>query len=197
MIKILKPKQVAEILNVTVKTLQNWDNEGILIAKRNCKNRRYYTQDQINSLINNKDESGDIVIYSRVSSRNQKDDLINQIEFLKQYCNSKGYNITKIIQDIGSGLNYNRKNWNDLLFDVSQSKIKKIIISNKDRFIRFGFDWFRNYCEQFGCQIEVVNNEKTSPEQELIYDLISIIHVFSSKIYGLRKYKKIIRNELK
>ena len=76
MIKILKPKQVAEILNVTVRTLQNWDNEGILIAKRNCKNRRYYTQDQINNLINNKEEYGDIVIYSRVSSRNQKNDLV-------------------------------------------------------------------------------------------------------------------------
>ena len=85
------------------------------------------------------------------------------------------------------------KNWNALLVDVALSKVTKIIVSHKDRFIRFGFDWFRNYCEQYGCLIEVVNNEKTSPEQELIYDLISIIHVFSCRIYGLRKYKTMIK----
>ena len=74
-------------------------------------NRRYYTQDQINEVlnINNVPESGNIVIYARVSSRNQKDDLVNQIEYLKEYCNTKGYNIQNIITDIGSGLNYNRK----------------------------------------------------------------------------------------
>lgn len=195
--KILKPKQVAELLNVTVKTLQNWDKDGVLVAYRTPKNRRYYTLDQINNITKSTNSSGDVVIYARVSSRNQKNDLENQIEFLKNYCNSKGYNIERIITDIGSGLNYNRKNWNDLLTNVSLSKIKKIVISHKDRFIRFGFEWFRNYCEQYNCTIEVVNNEKTSPEQELIYDLISIIHVFSSKIYGLRKYKKEIRKELK
>ena len=116
--KILKPKQVAELLNVTVKTLQNWDKDGILVAYRTPKNRRYYTLEQINNITRSTNSSGDVVIYARVSSRNQKEDLENQIEFLKNYCNSKGYNIERIITDIGSGLNYNRKNWNDLLTDI-------------------------------------------------------------------------------
>lgn len=68
--------------------------------------------------------------------------------------------------------------------------IKTIIVAHKDRFIRFGYDWFERFLKSNGVEIIVVNNEKTSPEQELVNDLISIIHVFSCRIYGLRKYKK-------
>lgn len=68
-------------------------------------------------------------------------------------------------------------------------KISKIIISHKDRFIRFGYEWFESLCQSFRCDIEVVNNEKTSPEKEVVDDLISIIHCFSCRVYGLRKYK--------
>lgn len=76
-------------------------------------------------------------------------------------------------------------------------KISKIIVSHKDRFIRFGYDWFESLCKKFGCEIEVVNNEKTSPEQEVVDDLISIIHCFSCRVYGLRKYKTKIMKERK
>ena len=79
----------------------------------------------------------DTVIYARVSTRNQKDDLQNQVEFLKQFCNAKGMIVNQCIEDFGSGLNYNRKKWNNLLDEVMANKIKTIVISNKDRFIRF------------------------------------------------------------
>lgn len=71
--------------------------------------------------------------------------------------------------------------------------------AHKDRFVRFGFDWFYNYCLKFNCEIEIVNNEKLSPQEEMVQDLISIIHIFSCRIYGLRKYKKEINldNEIK
>ncbi len=97
-------------INVSVKTLQRWDREGILKAKRTPTNRRYYTYDQyleFKGLKNNVD--GKIVIYTRVSTNNQKDDLINQIEFLKDFANAKGIIVDEVIKDIGSGLNYNRK----------------------------------------------------------------------------------------
>ena len=74
-------------------------------------------------------------------------------------------------------------------------KVKKIVIAHKDRFVRFGFDWFNGFCNQFDCEIEIVNNEALSPQQELVQDLISIIHVFSCRIYGLRKYKKEIKSD--
>lgn len=191
--EILKPKDVAAILKVTTKTLIDWDKKGKLVAHRNVHDRRYYTRDQINAFLCIENRvSNDVVIYARVSNNNQKDDLKNQIEFLKQYANSKNYQINSILTDIGSGLNYERKNWNKLLIDIENYKISKVLVSFKDRFVRFGFSWFKSYCERFGCQIEVANEntEDKSPEEEMIEDLISIIHVFSCRVYGLRKYKK-------
>ena len=192
-----KPKDFAELLGISVKTLQRWDRDGVLKANRTPTDRRYYTYDQYLQFkgIQIKNDIRDVVIYSRVSTRNQKDDLKNQVEFLKQFCNSKGIIVNQCIEDFGSGLNYNRKKWNKLLEEVMDDKIKTIIISNKDRFIRFGFDWFEKVCEKFNTQIIVVNNDTLSPNEELVQDIISILHVFSCRLYGLRKYKNRIRED--
>lgn len=210
--KILKPKEVAEIFNVSVKTLQSWDNDKKLVAYRNkITNRRFYTQSQIDSILkdslninseidsSNNFKKENIALYSRVSNASQKDDLHNQIEFLKTFANSKGFIIEdiNIYTDIGSGLNFNRKNWNLLLDRVQNKEIDKIIIAHKDRFIRFGFDWFEKFVNKFGCEIVIVNNKSLSPSEEMIQDLISIIHVFSCRLYGLRKYKKTLVENLK
>ena len=138
---IYKPKDFAQMLNVSVKTLQRWDNENTLKAYRNPKGRRYYTHEQYLTFTGTSSKiDKKIVIYARVSTTNQKDDLKKQIKFLKEYANANKYIVSEIITDIGSGLNYNRKKWNDLINDCINQKIQTIIISNKDRFIRFGYD---------------------------------------------------------
>ena len=71
-----------------------------------------------------------------------------------------------------------------------EQKVKTIIVTNKDRFIRFGYDWFEKFCMKFNTTIVVVNNEELSPQEELVQDIVSILHVFSCRLYGLRKYKK-------
>ena len=192
-----KPKDFAELLGVSVKTLQRWDRDGILKANRTPTNRRYYTYDQYLQFkgIQTENDIRDTVIYARVSTRNQKDDLQNQVEFLKQFCNAKGMIVNQCIEDFGSGLNYNRKKWNKLLDEVMENKIKTIVISNKDRFIRFGYDWFEKFCEKFNTKIIIVNNETLSPNEELVQDIISILHVFSCRLYGFRKYKNQIKGD--
>ena len=192
-----KPKDFAELLGVSVKTLQRWDRDGILKANRTPTDRRYYTYDQYLQFkgIQTENDIRDTVIYARVSTRNQKDDLQNQVEFLKQFCNAKGIIVNQCIEDFGSGLNYNRKKWNRLLDEVMANKIKTIVISNKDRFIRFGYDWFEKFCEKFNTKIIIVNNETLSPNEELVQDIISILHVFSCRLYGLRKYKNQIKRD--
>ena len=192
-----KPKDFADLLGVSVKTLQRWDREGILKANRTPTDRRYYTYDQYLQFkgIQIENDIRDVVIYARVSTRNQKDDLQNQVEFLKQFCNAKGMIVNQCIEDFGSGLNYNRKNWNKLLDEVMENKIKTIVISNKDRFIRFGYEWFEKFCEKFNTKIIIVNNEALSPNEELVQDIISILHVFSCRLYGLRKYKNQIKGD--
>lgn len=125
-----------------------------LQAKRFCRTvRRYYTYDQYLQFkgINTNDDQRQVVIYTRVSTRNQKDDLQNQVAFLRQFCNAKGIIVDQCIEDYGSGLNYNRKKWNELLDEVMEQKIKTIIVTHKDRFIRFGYDWLyglRKYKKQ-------------------------------------------------
>ena len=192
-----KPKDFAELLGVSVKTLQRWDRDGILKANRTPTDRRYYTYDQYLQFkgIQTENDIRDTVIYARVSTRNQKDDLQNQVEFLKQFCNAKGIIVNQCVEDFGSGLNYNRKKWNRLLDEVMANKIKTIVISNKDRFIRFGYDWFEKFCEKFNTKIIIVNNETLSPNEELVQDIISILHVFSCRLYGLRKYKNQIKED--
>ena len=192
-----KPKEFAELLNVTVKTLQRWDREKTLVANRTPTNRRYYTYDQYLQFkgIGRDADSRKIVIYTRVSTRNQADDLENQVDFLQNYVNAKGLIVDEVIRDYGSGLNYNRKKWNQLLGEVMENKVKMIFVSHKDRFVRFGFDWFERFCNKFNVEIVVVKNDKLSPHEELVQDIVSILHVFSCRLYGLRKYKKQIEGD--
>ena len=192
-----KPKDFAELTGVSVKTLQRWDREGILEANRTPTDRRYYTYDQYLQFkgIKTKNDIRQVVIYARVSTKNQKDDLQNQVSFLRQFCNARGIIVDQCIEDYGSGLNYNRKKWNKLLDEVMEQKIKTIIITHKDRFIRFGYDWFEKFCMKFHTTIVIVNKEELSPQEELVQDIVSILPVFSSRLYGLRKYKKQIERD--
>ena len=192
-----KPKDFAELTGVSVKTLQRWDREGILEANRTPTDRRYYTYDQYLQFkgIKTQNDIRQVVIYARVSTKNQKDDLQNQVSFLRQFCNARGIIVDQCIEDYGSGLNYNRKKWNKLLDEVMEQKIKTIIITQKDRFIRFGYDWFEKFCMKFHTTIVIVNNEELSPPEELVQDIVSILHVFSCRLYGLRKYKKQIERD--
>lgn len=167
-ITIYKPKDFAELLGVSVKTLQRWDREGTLKANRTPTDRRYYTYDQYLQFkgINTENGNRQTVIYARVSTRNQKDDLQNQVTFLRQFCNAKGIIVDQYIEEYGSGLDYNRIKWNQLLDEVMEQKIKTIIVTHKDRFVRFGYDWFEKFCMKFNTTIVAVNNEGLSPQEE-------------------------------
>lgn len=192
-----KPGDFAELLGVSVKTLQCWDREGILKANRTPTDRRYYTYDQYLQFkgIKTEKDNRQTVIYARVSTRNQKEDLQNQVAFLRQFCNAKGMIVDQCIEEYGSGLNYNRKKWNQLLEEVMEQKVKTIVVTHQDRFIRFGYDWFERFCEKFHTTIVIVNNEELSPQEELVQDMLSILHVFSCRLYGLRKYKNQIKRD--
>ena len=192
-----KPKDFAELLNVSVKTLQRWDRDNILKAFRTPTDRRYYTYDQYLEFkgVSNNSNTKKKIIYTRVSTNNQKDDLRNQVKYLLDFANAKGIIIDEIIEDIGSRLNYNRKKWNKLIEHCMENKIDSIMITHKDRFIRFGYEWFERFLGKYNVKIIVVNNETLSPNEELVQDIISILHVFSCEIYGMRKYKKKIEED--
>ena len=190
--RIYKIGDAAKYIGYKPNTLQRWDREGKLKAHRTPTNRRYYTQEQLDSWLNStqKQNNGQMVAYARVSSNHQKKNLNNQLAFIREYAVAKGIILDQEISDIGSGLNYKRPKWNKLLKQVEQGKINTIFITYKDRFIRFGFDWFELFCKEHGTKIIVINNPDTSPETEIMQDLMAIVHVFSCRVYGLRKYQK-------
>ena len=199
--KQYKAGEFAKLLNVTVKTLQNWDKQGTLKAYRTPTNQRFYTEEQLNQVLNlssntQEKKQGLKIGYCRVSTQNQKNSLQNQEEYLRSYTNAKGVILDEVLTDIGSGITHNRKNFNRILELVEAGEISEIYVTYKDRFVRFGFDWFNNFCEKHGAKIIILNQSSTSPEQELVEDLLNIVTVFSARSHGLRTYKKQLEQNL-
>lgn len=195
--KRYKVGEFAKLLNVTVKTLQNWDKQGSLKAYRTPTNQRFYTEEQLNQILRLGNEKQGLKIgYCRVSTHNQKNSLEYQEEYLRSYTNAKGVILDEVLTDIGSGINYNRKNFNRILELVEDGEIAEIYVTYKDRFVRFGFEWFNNFCEKHGAKIIILNQPSTSPEQELAEDLLNIATVFSARNHDLRTYKKQLEQNL-
>jgi len=131
------------------------------------------------------------VIYARVSSADQREDLERQINYLMNYATAKGYKVVEVLQDIASGLNTQRKGLLKLFKLVVGRNIDVVLITYKDRFTRFGFEYLEEFFSTIGVRIEVVlGEEPKEATQELVEDLISIITSFAGKIYGMRSHKK-------
>lgn len=189
--RFFKVGEAAKYVGRSVRRMQELDRTGELIAHRTETGRRYYTQEQLDAWLGLTPSypQKKTVAYARVSSYQQKDGLQNQMNFIVQYANGAGLILDECISDIGSGMNYDRPKWNKLLKDVEAGLVGQIIVTYKDRFTRFGFEWYDRFCHDHGCEITVLNNPATSPDEEMTEDLISIIHVFSCRLYGLRRYK--------
>ncbi|AWI03437.1 IS607 family transposase [Clostridium drakei] len=191
----------AKAIGKTTKTLRNWDKVGTLKSIRVEQNGyRYYSQEQLNHFLGLKQENNlnkKVIGYCRVSSHKQKDDLERQIENVKTYMYAKGYQF-EIIQDIGSGINYNKKGLNQLIDLITNSEVEKVVILYKDRLLRFGFEIIENLCNKYGTTIEIIDNTEKTEEQELVEDLIQIVTVFSCRLQGKRanKVKKMIKELL-
>jgi putative resolvase len=195
MVATYSPKQFGRLIGRSVSTLQKWDRKGILKAHRSPTNRRYYTHDQYLVYRGLTAEAGGkVIVYARVSGAGQKPDLVNQVAALRDYCERHGVRPDEWIEEIGSGLNYQRTQFNRLTEEIELGQVRRLIIAHKDRLVRFGFEWFAAFCVRHGTELLIVNGDTLSPEQELVQDLLSIVHVFSARLYGLRSYRKVIRD---
>lgn len=184
----------AKSLGVSIQTLRNWDKEGKLKPTYVTENGyRYYSEDLLNKFRNiknvNKIKKKNI-LYARVSTKSQKDDLDRQVDNLKQYAYSKGYSF-EIITDIGSGINYKKEGLLKMINLVECGEVDRIIVLYKDRLIRFGYDLIEYICKLNDTKIEIVDNSTISKEQELTEDLVQIITVFANRLYGARSKKTI------
>ena len=188
-VKLYRTGEVAKKLGVSKMTVLRWIKSGKLKAHRIGKEYRV-PESEIKRILKGKIPDK-VVIYARVSSRDQKEDLERQIEYLKNYCSSKGYQVTKILTDISSSLNENRKGLKQLFKLVESGEVTKVVITYQDRLTRFGFKYLEQYFNSHGVEIEVIfDDEEKTPEKELVEDLLAIVTSFAGKLYGMRSHKK-------
>jgi predicted site-specific integrase-resolvase len=186
--RFVKIGKAAEILGVSVQTLRRWESSGFLLPDRKSEgSTRYYGLDK---LIGVKNSNSDLTIaYARVSSHDQKKDLSRQAELLSSYCISHGWNY-EIIQDLGSGMNYYKKGLKKLLDLILEQKIRRLVLTHKDRLLRFGAELIFALCQAREVEIVIINQgEEVSFEEELARGVLEIITVFSARLYGARSHK--------
>ncbi|SRR6266700_4947707 len=192
---VYSPKEFGKLIGRTTNTLQKWDREGKLKAHRSpTTNRRYYTHDQYlayRGLV--APEQGLTIVYTRVSGVAQKPDLANQIRALEIYCQQHTLRVDEWLFDIGSGLNYKRKQFNRLMELIELGQVRRLLIAHRDRLVRFGYEYFEAFCERHHTEIVIIDGETLSPEQELVRDLMAIVTVFSARLHGLRSYRQVLK----
>lgn len=197
MSRLLSIKQAANQLGVSVSTLRRWDETGVLVAQRTPKGHRRYDLSKINpNLTRNKvEQQRKTIAYARVSSHEQKPDLQRQIEILELYCSAQSWSF-EVISDLGSGMNYHKKGLKRLLDDILDNKIDRLVLTHKDRLLRFGAELVFALCEARQVEVVIINQgENLSFEEELAQDVLEIITVFSARLYGSpsKKNKKLIK----
>ncbi|NJS10873.1 MAG: IS607 family transposase [Microcoleus sp. CSU_2_2] len=187
MTRYVTPREACKLLSVSEKTLRNWDEAGRIKTLRTPTNQRRY---DIDSVLTDGIDRRITALYCRVSSAKQKPDLNRQVNYLQEI-----YPQGQVFKDIGGGLNFKRKSLLTLLGQVMSGAISQIVVCHQDRLCRFGCDLIKWICEQNDCQLVVLSRTDLSPETEMVEDILAIIHVFSCRLYGLRKYKATIKED--
>lgn len=187
----MKAKEVLKMYDITRVTLSRWVKSGRISYEKLPSGRYDYRFKNHNPLLVNGD-SREVVLYCRVSTSGQKDNLLRQVERLKSFASSKGHVVNHVYSEIASALNYNRKQYRKLYKDVVEGKIKTIISEYKDRLLRIGFDDFNELCKLHNVEIIIIDESlDKSKQKEIVDDMISIIHHFSDRMYSSRRNKKI------
>ena len=186
--------EFAKLLGVAVITLQRWDREGRLKALRTPSNRRLYTDEHLRQARGLPPQAGRLTIaYARVSSQAQKPDLENQVRVLEDFCAANGWAVDQWVKEVGGGLNFKRPKFLNLIDLLTLGRAGRVVVAHRDRLARFGYDLLEHLCKVNGCDLVVMNQESLSPEQEIVQDLLAIVHCFSARLYGLRNYRKALR----
>ena len=186
--------KAAEYLNVAKSTLRNWEAEGLITPLRTASNQRRYTKEMLDEVLQGnmkvaKPKKLLTIGYCRVSSSHQKEDLQRQKDVVSRYCEVNGYQF-KIIQDVGSGLNYKKKGLTELINMICKKQCERVVVNYQDRLVRFGFEMIETIRQANDVELVVINQtDNVDPNSELVEDVLSIITVFSAKRYGKRSHQ--------
>ncbi len=178
--------EAAKLLGVTVKTVRVWEKSGRFKSYREGNGHRRYV---IAELLGSKKGQALTIGYARVSAHDQKADLKRQEIVLESYCAGKGFDF-EIISDLGSGMNYQKKGLIRLIKLICSNQVERLVMTHKDRLLRFGSELIFSLCEHFGVEVIIINkSEESTFEEDLANDVLEIITVFSARLYGSRSHK--------
>lgn len=190
--KLVPIHQAAEALGVSAQTLRRWEREGRLLPdERTAGGRRRYDLARLRPEMfrAEADAKRRTIAYARVSSHDQKDDLERQKQVLELFCAQQGWTF-EVIADLGSGMNYHKKGLKRLLVAVIDGQVGRLVITHKDRLLRFGAELVFAICEAKGVEVVILNQgEDAAFEEDLAKDVLEIITVFSARLYGSRSRK--------
>ena len=181
------------MLGVSYSTLRRWDAEGKLVAERTPAGRRRYKVSDVatfNPLGIRADAlTRKTIAYARVSSHDQRADLARQVKVLEMYCAAHGWE-HEIVQDLGSGMNYRKKGLSSLLEQIIDDQVGRVVLTHKDRLLRFGAELVFAVCEAKHVEVVIINQgDDRSFEEELASDVLEIVTVFSARMYGARSHR--------
>lgn len=189
----MKSAKVLKVLKVTRQTLTKYVKNGEIRVETQPNGMYIYNDDDVYRKAGISAERTNAV-YARVSTAKQKKDLDNQAQSIIQYCNNNGIKIDKVFKDVASGMNFDRKQFRDMMNMVLDHKIDTIYITYKDRFSRISFDLFERLFMEYNCKIVVINanNEQgENEEKEIFEEIVSMLHCFSMRMYSRRRKKKL------
>ncbi|GAA1398211.1 IS607 family transposase [Catellatospora coxensis] len=179
-------------------TVRRWEREGRIAAKRTPAGQRYFDEADVLAVLRPGFGVSDraTVVYCRVSSPGQRDDLASQVAAMETFCLGAGIAVDEWVSEVGGGMDLRRKKFLAVMDRIEAGELVRLVVAHKDRLARFGFDYIEHVASRHGCEIVVANAESLSPQQELVEDLLAIVHTFSYRVYGLRRYEKTLKDEL-
>jgi excisionase family DNA binding protein len=191
--RLLKPREFCGIVGISYRTFKRWASEGRMRVVRTPTGRIRVPYSEVVKILGGKPGGGEVraVIYARVSSSDQRSDLERQVQYLTQYCSSRGYRVVDILSDVASDLKTDRRGLLKLFDYVVNRQVDVVVVTYRDRLARFGFEYLEHFFNQHGVRVEVAfSEEPRDAYQELVEDLIEIVTSFAGKLYGMRSHKK-------
>lgn len=181
--------RVADLLGVCINTLRLWHASGQLVPQhRTAGGHRRYSADAIATLTNKPKMIEKTIAYARVSTHDQKQDLITQKLRLEQECAARGFANTEVIADLGSGMNYKKQGLKRILKLLCKREISRLVVIRQDRLLRFGAELVFELCRACGCEVVIIDPRTTDPKQTIVDDVLAILTVFSARTNGMRSH---------
>jgi len=190
--RLLRPKEACQRLGISYPTLARWVKEGRIRAVRTAGGKYRIPESEVRRIAEGLPASKEVraVIYARVSP-SQRGDLEGQVQYLKQYCSSRGYRVVDVLSDIASGLRTDREGLLRLLNYVINGQVDVVVVTYKDRLARFGLEYLEFFLRQYGVRVEAaLGEESKESRQELLEDLIEVVSSLAGKLYGLRSRRR-------